>query len=109
MWGSGLYIYIYIHTILSNRSQYGGVNGCRSKQVNVSSGVPQGSVLGPLLLILNTSEHFLILENKLIGYADDCTLLPVVLSPGVRVSVAESLNCDLGKVVWPLGDEIECE
>ena len=36
--------------------------------------------------------------NKLIGYADDCTLLPVVPSPGVRVTVAESLNRDLGEV-----------
>ena len=31
--------------------------------------LPQGSVLGPLLLILFTSELFSILENKLIGYA----------------------------------------
>ena len=31
---------------LSNRSQYVVVDGCRSKLVNVVSGVPQGSVLG---------------------------------------------------------------
>ena len=31
---------------LSNRSLYVGVDGCRSKLVNVVSGVPQGSVLG---------------------------------------------------------------
>ena len=36
---------------LSNRSQQVMVDGCRSKLVNVVSGVPQGSVLGPLLLI----------------------------------------------------------
>ena len=46
---------------------------CRSKLVNVVSGVPQGSVLGPLLFLLYTSELFSILENKLIGYADDST------------------------------------
>ena len=55
------------------------VDGCRSKLVNVVSGVPQGSVLGPLLFLLYTSEHFSILENKLIGYADDSTLMAVVL------------------------------
>ena len=42
-----------------------------------------------------TSELFSILENKLIGYADDSTLIAVVPSPCVRVTVAESLNCDL--------------
>ena len=56
---------------LSNRSQHVMVDGCRSKLVDVVSGVPQGRVLGPLLFIVYTSELLSILENKLIGYADD--------------------------------------
>ena len=43
-------------------------------------------------------SFFLILENKLIGYADYSTSMAVVPSPGIRVAVAESLTCDLGKV-----------
>ena len=77
---------------VSNQSQHVMVDGFRSKLVNVVSGVPQGSVLGPLLFLLYTSELFSILENKLIGYADDSTLMAVVPSPGVRVAVAEFLD-----------------
>ena len=54
------------------------LNGCRNKLVNVVSGVPQGSVLAPLLFLLYTSELLYILENKLISYADDSTLMAVV-------------------------------
>ena len=45
-----------------------------------------------------TSELFSILENMLIGYADDSTLIAVVPSPIVRVPVAESRILDLGRV-----------
>ena len=60
---------------LSNRSQHVMVSGCRSKLVDVVSAVRQGSIFGPLLFLLYTSELFSILENKLIGYADDSTVM----------------------------------
>ena len=82
----------------SNRSQHVMVDGCRRKLVNAVSGVRQGSVLGPLLFLLCTSELFSTLENKLIGYADDSSLMAVVPSPGVRVAVAESLIRNFGRV-----------
>ena len=62
------------------------------------SGVLQGSVFGSLLFLLYTSELFSILENKLIGYAHDSTLMAVVPFPGVRVTVAVFFICDLGGV-----------
>ena len=74
------------------------VDGCRSKLVVVVSGVPQSSVFGPLLFFLYTSEIFSIMENKLIGYADDFTLMAVVPSPGVRVAVAAFLIREIGRV-----------
>ena len=87
------------------------VDGYRSRLVNVVSGVPDGNILGPLLFLIYTSELFSILENKLIGYADDSTLMAVVSSPDIKVPVAKSLKSDLGKIIeWcNLGDEIICE
>ena len=73
-------------------------DSCQSKLVDVASGVPQGSVLGPLLFLLYTSELFCILENKLIGYTDDSTLMAIVPYPGVRVTVTQSLIRDLSRV-----------
>ena len=74
------------------------VDGCLSKLVNVVSGVQQGCVFGALLFLLYTPKLLSILENKLICYADDSTLMAIVPSPVVRVSVGESLIRDLGKV-----------
>ena len=85
--GIGGSILSIVTQFLSNRSQQVIVDGCRSKVVNVVSGVPR-SVLGPLLFLLYTSELFSILENKLIGYADDSTLMAVVPSPVVVVVAA---------------------
>ena len=51
----------------------------------------------PIIVLPVQIGAFSILENKLIGYANDSTLIAVVLSSGGRVTV-EVLSRDLGKV-----------
>ena len=89
---------VFNYTILSNRSQSIMVDGCRSTLVNVCRECRIA------VFLLYTSELFSILENKLIGYADDSTLMTVVPSPGVRGTEAEFPKLDLGlvSVVCPL-------
>ena len=83
---------------LTNRLQRVSVDGHYSEYRNVISGVPQGSVLGPVLFILYTHDMWFGLENRLIAYADDATLLAPIPSPDMRELVAESLNRDLARI-----------
>ena len=83
---------------LLNRRHYVVVDGCNSNFANVVSGVPQGSVLGPLLFILYTSDLGFITENLLVSYADDSTLIAVCDKACNRQSITDSLNCDLNVI-----------
>ena len=83
---------------LTDRVQRVVVDGHHSEWRKVISGVPQGSVLGPLLFILYTHDMWFGLENKLVAYADDATLVAVVPSPDMRSVVSESLNRDLARI-----------
>ena len=61
---------------LSNRIQYVAFNNCTSDLGNITCGVPQGSILGPLLFILYVND-ITYTSNILdfILFADDTTIL----------------------------------
>ena len=46
----------WVRSYLDGRSQSVMIEGCLSKLLSVNSGVPQGSILGPLLYTLFTNE-----------------------------------------------------
>jgi hypothetical protein len=60
---------------LSNRKQQVRLEGCASEWEDVKKGVPQGSILGPLLFNIFINDIFYtIKESNLYNYADDNTL-----------------------------------
>lgn len=91
-------IFSVLKQFLTSRKHRVKIDGSYSDWFDVRSGVPQGSVLGPLLFIIFTSDLFLGLKGKFFCYADDATLMKVIESPAQRQSVCEDLNEDLSKI-----------
>ena len=63
----------FIKSYLSDRWQMVKVNTSCSIWAELLKGVPQGSVLGPLLLNLYINDLFFIVKSEICNYADDNT------------------------------------
>ena len=50
------------------------INGTKSEWSNVTSGVPQGSVLGPILFLVFVADITEVVESDMILFADDTKL-----------------------------------
>ena len=60
---------------LSNRKQYVSIKKCSSSMSNITLGVPQGSVLGPVLFLLYTKDmHRSSNQTRFVHFADDTTV-----------------------------------
>ncbi len=65
----------WFRSYLNNREQYVTINGVNSASKNMMYGVPQGSILGPLLFIIYINDLPNICEiAKYIMYADDANI-----------------------------------
>ena len=64
----------WFQSYLSDRQQLVYVSGTLSSHANISCGVPQGSILGPLLFLIYVNDMSSAVSNKLLLYADDSAI-----------------------------------
>ena len=87
-----------IRNFLSDRKQRVLLNGKSSKWENISAGVPQGSVLGPLFFLVYINDLVDNVDSDVKSFADDTSLFAAV---GDETSTAEKLNRDLERIrLW---------
>ena len=83
----------WIHSFLTNRFQTVYVNGHFSSPAPVLSGVPQGSVLGPLLFNIGLNDLSSVIENaNIYTFADDTKVVAEILSVKETISLQSNLD-----------------
>ena len=88
----------WLSYFVSDRQQYVSINKASSKNILVTSGVPQGSVIGPILFIYYINDLPMQTNNSTIKiFADDTKLYSEISSK----SDSDSLQNDLNNlVIW---------
>lgn len=87
----------WVFSYLTGRSAHVVVNSARSRQLYITSGVPQGSVLGPLLFNIFINDLCLLLSSFKLSFADDLKFYRVICSPADCDALQEDINALL---VW---------
>ena len=73
-------VHSWVKIFLSEKGQRVTVNGLQSAWIKITSGIPQDSVLGPLLFIVFTNDLPDVINVLIKLFADDAKLYSVVSS-----------------------------
>ena len=71
----------WIKAFLSDRVQQVCINGANSTWKPVTSGIPQGSVLGPILFVLYINDLPSNILSNVYMFADDTNIFNIIESP----------------------------
>ena len=67
--------YRYLSSYYQNRKQYVHINGHNSPTMTIKTGVPQGSIIGPLCFSLFINDLPLAVEENTVLFADDAAFI----------------------------------
>jgi len=93
---------VWIREFLIDRSQ--GVSVGMHYSEEVTSGVPKGSVLSPLLFVAYVKFIWRNIESKIRFFADECVIYRKILN----IKYVEKLQTDINRLGdWAEGNEIK--
>ena len=97
----------WFKSYLSNTKQFVCLNDCSSDLLPINCGVPQGSILGPILFLLYVNDAQVIMKSiHLVMHADDMNLLHK--NKDVKTLISE-LGAELSSLDdWLLANHLSC-
>lgn len=90
-------VFKLLTSYLKDRQQFVTICGQKSEKRTMKAGVPQGSVLGPLLFLIYINDITIKVRNQSFLFADDTSLFSNIGDGDADASVT-SLNCDLKEI-----------
>ena len=88
----GKFGYGFIIFYKKNRKQSVVVDGKQSSLIDVVSGVPQGTVLGPLLFLLHINDLPSVVSSNVRLFADDCLIYRNIKNKEDQIALQKDLN-----------------
>ena len=85
----------WFQSYLNNRLQRVALEGCVSDYREIKAGVPQGSILGPILFLIYINDIVNDINSCIRLFADDTSLYLIVEDPAMA---ADLMNTDLEKI-----------
>ena len=82
-------LWLWISNFLKQRVV---VDGIQSDLVTVNSGVPQGTVLGPILFLLHINDLPSVISSKVRLFADDCLVYREIKNRQDQIALQKDLN-----------------
>ena len=82
----------WVKDFLDSRSQAVVLNGVKSDNIAVSSGVLQGSVPGPILFLIYINDLPDQVKSRVRLFADDMSIYPAISSEGESITLQNDLH-----------------